>query len=199
MLVNTVHARSAARVGSRLRAGYLRRDLRRRRDRPPLTAFIRPVSSCLFNSHDSATAPARIMAATVSPRRNACHASPLRAGMTRVPMTTPTATRTSRSGWVKMCPRTMARVAAMRKDPEVETQTECPMPQHVHADGGDRESQPGSSSPQSLSPPVAGISDLSRQESGYEAGDDSHVRALPASRSLSFSCRAARSHSRSSM
>ena len=89
-------------------------------------------------------------------------------------------------------------------DAEGMSQTECPMPQHVHADGGDRESQPGSSSPQPLSPPVAGIPELSRQESGYEAGDDSlapstHERASVAARSVSLSYRVGRSHSRSSI
>ena len=124
------------------------------------------------------------MAATVSPRRNACHASPLRAGMTRVPMTTANGHQDQPERMGEDVP-THDRKGGRDEEGDAEgmSQTERPMPQHVHADGGDREGQPCSSSQKPLSPSLAGIPDLSRQESGYEAGDDSLAPSTSASRS----------------
>ena len=112
---------------------FLARDFLRLRLAGTLRPLIRPVSRYRFSSHVSATIPRIASAVMVSPRRNAAHASPARLGMTKEPMTTATATRSTRKGWVKTCPRRMARESGDgERNAEIETQPEGPMPKDVH-------------------------------------------------------------------
>ena len=71
---------------------YLRGELRLPLDTGMPTPFC-PVSRYFLASQESRINPTRTKAVRVSPRRNACHVSPLKLGMISVPITTATATR----------------------------------------------------------------------------------------------------------